>query len=111
MISTKGIPWLVLYDICAYTPGMGTVSIRELSRNASGVVDEVAKSGRPAIVTKHGAPVAAVVPIDEGELEDMVLARAPEYLADMGAAEADLTAGHTRSAADVFDELGATDDA
>lgn len=90
---------------------MGTVSIRELSRNASGVVDEVAKSGRPAIVTKHGAPIAAVVPIDEGELEDMVLARAPEYLADMGAADADVAAGRTRSAADVFDELDAADDA
>ena len=89
---------------------MGTVSIRELSRNASGVVDEVARSGRPAIVTKHGAPIAAVVPIDEGELEDMVLARASEYLADMGAAK-DVAAGRTRSAADVFDELDAADDA
>ncbi len=88
---------------------MGTVSIRELSRNASGVVDEVAKSGRPAIVTKHGAPVAAVVPIDEGELEDMVLARAPQYLADMAGADGELAAGTTRSAADVFAELDADD--
>lgn len=93
--------------MCAYTLAMGIVSIRELSRNASGVVDEVARTGRPALVTKHGAPVAAVVPIDEGELEDMVLARAPEYLADMLAADEDLAAGRTRSAAAVFDELDA----
>ena len=71
---------------------MGIVSTRELSRNARGVVDEVAGTGQPALVTKHGAPVAAVVPIDEGELEDMVLARAPEYLD-----------GRTRSAADELD--------
>jgi len=86
---------------------MGTVSIRELSRNASSVVADVAKSGRPAIVTKHGAPVAALVPIDETELEDMVLARAPEYLADMAAAEEDLVAGRDRPAAEVFAELDA----
>ena len=94
-----------LSDSCAYTRAMGTVSIRELSRNASGVVDEVARTGRPAVVTKHGVPVAAVVPIDEADLEDMVLARAPEYLADIGAADEDLAAGRTRPAADVFDDL------
>jgi prevent-host-death family protein len=85
------------------------VSIRALSRNASGVVDEVARTGRPALVTRHGAPVAAVVPIDEGQLEDMVLARAPEYLDDMVASAEDLAAGRTRSAADVFDELDGAD--
>ena len=88
---------------------MGIVSIRELSRNTSGVVDEVARTGRPALVTKHGAPVVAVVPIAEGDLEDMVLARAPEYLADMTAADEDLAAGHTHAAADVFEELDAAD--
>jgi prevent-host-death family protein len=88
---------------------MGIVSIRELSRNTSGVVDEVARTGRPALVTKHGAPVVAVVPIEEGDLEDMVLARTPEYLADMTAADEDLVAGRTRAAADVFAELDASD--
>lgn len=84
---------------------MGTVSIRELSRNASGVVDEVASSGRPAVVTRHGAPVAAVVPIDPGELEDLVLAKAPAYLADFAAADEDLAAGRTRPAAELLEEL------
>jgi prevent-host-death family protein len=85
---------------------MGTISIRELSRNASGVVSGVASSGRPAIVTKHGAPVAAVVPFDPAALEELVLAKAPEILADLVAADEDLREGHTRSAADVFAELG-----
>ncbi len=40
-----------------------TVGIRALARNVSGVVTEVAETGRPTIVTKHGVPVAAVVPI------------------------------------------------
>ena len=85
---------------------MGTVSIRELSRNASGVVGDVARTGRPALVTKHGAPVAAVVPVEADDLEDLVLSKAPEHLADLTAADEDLAAGRTRSADDVLAELG-----
>lgn len=61
---------------------MSTVSIRELQRNASRVVDDVAASGRPALVTRHGHPVAALVPVAERELEDLVLAAARSAVAD-----------------------------
>jgi prevent-host-death family protein len=88
-----------------HTEPMSTVSIRELSRNASGVVKGVAESGRPAVVTRHGEAVAAVVPIDPGDLEDLVLAKMPEYLEDLAAADEDLRSGKTRPAADVFAEL------
>jgi hypothetical protein len=56
-------------------------------------------------VTTHGAPAAAVIPIDAGDLEDFVLAEAPRYIADMEAADADLCAGRARNAAKVFAEL------
>jgi prevent-host-death family protein len=46
-----------------------TVGIRALARNVSGVVDEVASSGLPVILTKHGRPVAAIVPIDAVALQ------------------------------------------
>lgn len=88
---------------------MSSVSIRELSRNASGVIEEVSRTGRPAVVTKHGAPVAAVVPLDAGELEDFVLAKAPEYLEDLEVAEQDIAAGNTRSLGDLLVELGDED--
>jgi hypothetical protein len=65
--------------------------------------------GGPRWSPKHVVPVVAVVPIDEGDLEDMVLARAPEYLADMTAADEDLVGGRTRPAADVFEELDSAD--
>lgn len=51
---------------------MSVVSIRDLSRNPSAVVDEVERSGRPAIVTRNGKPVAALVRIDQVALEDWV---------------------------------------
>ncbi len=49
---------------------MNVVSIRDLSRNPSAVVDEVERSGRPALVTRNGKPIAALVRIDQDRLEE-----------------------------------------
>jgi prevent-host-death family protein len=62
---------------------MATVSIRDLSRHASRVVDDVARTGRPVLVTKHGEPVAALIPISADDLEGLVRSQAPKYLADL----------------------------
>jgi prevent-host-death family protein len=78
-----------------------TVGIRELARNVSGVMADVVRSGRPVVVTKHGAPFAAIVPIQRGEAT--VLAQAAQHLEAMAAE--DLRAGRTRSSAEVFAEL------
>jgi antitoxin (DNA-binding transcriptional repressor) of toxin-antitoxin stability system len=61
-------------------------------------------SDPPAIVTKHGTPVAAVIAIPPGDLEDFVLSHAASFLDDMATADADLAAGRTRPAAEVFAE-------
>jgi prevent-host-death family protein len=49
---------------------VNVVSIRDLSRNPSAVVDEVERSGRPALVTRNGKPIAALVRIDQDRLEE-----------------------------------------
>jgi prevent-host-death family protein len=85
---------------------VGTVSIRDLSRNASAVIDGVSASGKPTLVTKHGKPVAAVIPIDDADVEDLILAKASEYAEDLAEAEAELAAGKTRPASEVFAALG-----
>jgi prevent-host-death family protein len=72
---------------------VSAVTVGELAERTSDVIDEVARSGRPAVVTRDGRPVAAVVPIDEGALEDWVLANAPEFVTSMAAADAELAAG------------------
>jgi len=84
---------------------MGTIGIRDLSRNASQVIDRVSSTGNPMIVTKHGRPVAALIAVDPDALEDFVLAAAPEYIAARRAADADLAAGRTRPAAPVFEQI------
>jgi prevent-host-death family protein len=57
----------------AATP-MTSIGIRELAANVSAVVADVANSGCPAVVTKHGEPVAVLIPI--ADLEALLLARA-----------------------------------
>jgi prevent-host-death family protein len=84
---------------------MGTIGIRDLSRNASQVIDQVSSTGSPMIVTKHGRPVAAVIAVDPDALEDFVLGAALEHIAARRAADADLAAGRTRPAAAVLDQV------
>lgn len=84
------------------------VGIRELQRDASGVVGRVVRTGRPTVVTNRGAAVAVVVPVDPDALEDYVLATASTFVRSMREADRDLAEGRTRSAADVFAELDAS---
>lgn len=72
---------------------MSTISIRDLTHQASRIVEAVRQSGRPALVTKHGRPIAALVPIDDEALEDWILANAPEYVATMQHADEEIARG------------------
>jgi prevent-host-death family protein len=84
---------------------VATISIRDLSRRPSQVIDEVVRTGRPAIITRHGRPVTAMVAIDADDLEDFVLANAPEYARSRRDGDADLRTGRSRPAPELFTEL------
>ena len=86
---------------------MSTISIRDLQRNTSSVVADVADSKHTALVTRHGEPIAALVPIDAQDLEDYLLSKVPGFAKDMAAADRAHANGEARSAADVFAELDA----
>jgi prevent-host-death family protein len=73
--------------------GMTTVTIRELGRQVSSVVKQVKTTKRPAFVTHRGTPVAVLLPVDAAELEDYILANAPEYVASMAAADESIERG------------------
>jgi prevent-host-death family protein len=72
---------------------LATSRIRELANKTKAVVEEVVRSGRPAVVTQRGRPVVAVVPIDQDALEDWVLAHAPEFVRDMREADEEVVRG------------------
>jgi prevent-host-death family protein len=87
---------------------MATIGIRELANHASAVVDEVHRTGRPALVTKNGRPVAVLAAIDEEELLDHVLTNAPEYVRSMRSAEREIARGtRGRPLEEVLGELEA----
>jgi len=52
---------------------MATITLRELARNTASVIQGIQSSGRPALVTRNGKPVVALVPIDEAALEAWLL--------------------------------------
>jgi prevent-host-death family protein len=90
---------------------MSTISIRDLTHQASRVVDSVQRTGRPAIVTKHGRPVAALVPIDSEALEDWVLSQAPEFVENMRQADEEIARGERGVPLDqVLTEFGQADE-
>jgi len=64
-----------------------------LANETSRVFAEIGGSGKPAIVTSRGKPVAVISPIDQDDLYDWVLANAPEFVADMKVADDALVAG------------------
>jgi prevent-host-death family protein len=58
---------------------MASVTLRELARNTASVISAIEVSGRPALVTRNGRPVAALVPVNEAALEDWLLEHAAGY--------------------------------
>src|SRR6266849_1419625 len=85
---------------------MAAVNIRELARNTSKVIGDVARRNRPTIITRGGRPVAAVVPIDADALEDWILANSPEFVRGMRKADQELRLGQTVGMAEAFASLG-----
>ncbi len=97
---TLGINRAQVSDECQYTVAMPIVNMRELSRATSRVIGAVVRTGRPAVVTKGGKPVAIVSAIDPDEMEDLLLATLPGLERSLRQADADLAAGRTVSLED-----------
>lgn len=85
---------------------MSVVNIKELGRSASAVVAAVVDTRRPAVITRSGRPVAALVPLDADAaatlLEDWALAHAPEFARSRAAADRDSAGGRTVEAGAFF---------
>jgi prevent-host-death family protein len=85
---------------------MAVVGIRELSHNTSRVIKDFEKTGEPVIVTREGRPIGALMPVDQTQLQDIVLATAPELREAFARAGADIEAGRTRPIEDIAREYG-----
>jgi prevent-host-death family protein len=90
---------------------MPVVGIRQLARNASAIIRDVSKTRMPTIVTDRGKPVGVIYPFDAEDLEDYVLANAPEYVARRAQADRDIAEGRTFSLEEALARLEAEDKA
>jgi len=57
---------------------MALIGSRALQRNTRDVLDAVER-GETQVIMRHGRPVAALVPIDEQEAQQLVLTTSPEF--------------------------------
>ena len=107
---------VVRTNVCTIRPSrkeritVPLLGIRAFSRRVSREIESVIETGEPLVLTKHGRPVAAVVPIDENSLEDFVIAHAPEFTAAMKAADVELARGETKPLSETLDEIEAEED-
>lgn len=84
---------------------MPLMGIREFAQKVSRHIDDVEKSGEPVVLTRHGRPVAALIPLNAEGFEDFVLSHLPEFTLGMRAANEELKRGETRPLDEVLDEI------
>lgn len=71
---------------------MKTVNTVELKNRANSLLREVRK-GTPIVVTLHGKPSAALIPLTEDGIEELILEYSPTFRRLIAEAEADVRAG------------------
>jgi prevent-host-death family protein len=84
---------------------MPVIGVREFSGKVSKYIDEVERSGKPVIITRHGRPAVAMLRVDVDRLQALTVAAAPRLIQDLEQANADLAAGRSRSLDDMLAEL------
>ena len=67
---------------------MEFVNVRELKLHTSSVLSRMAKKGGWAIILRHGKPQAALMSLNEEDIENVVL-KAPAFLKEVQASHAE----------------------
>jgi antitoxin YefM len=91
-----------------YTPHMAkTVPVRELRSNLSSLLDDVSDRRDHVLVTRNGAPAAAIIPIDEYEAleETAEILSDSDALSALEAGLAEIERGDTITLAELREEL------
>ncbi len=71
---------------------MKTVNTVELKNHANQLLRQV-HNGHPIVVTRHGKPTAALIPMDENGMEELDMEYSRAFRRMIAEAEADIRAG------------------
>ena len=81
---------------------MKTVNTVELKNHANQLLRHV-RTGQPIVVTHHGKPTAALIPLNEQGLEELLFEYSPTVRRAIAEAEADVRAGRLVSWAEFLE--------
>ena len=62
-------------------------TMRQLNQQAAAVLDEINRSGQPAVITRHGRFVAMITPLAGMKVESLVLSRESAFVDSLTAEE------------------------
>lgn len=71
---------------------MKTVNTVTLKNQANQLLRQV-RNGHPIVITHHGKPTAALIPVDEEGIEELAFEYSPTFHRLIAEAEADVRAG------------------
>ena len=60
------------------------ITMRELNQQTASIISEIEKTGRPAVITKHGRFVAVITPLAPGQVESRILPEIARQAASRG---------------------------
>ncbi|MBN2169116.1 MAG: type II toxin-antitoxin system prevent-host-death family antitoxin [Actinobacteria bacterium] len=83
---------------------MFSAGVRELKNKTSEILGKVKKEGG-VIVTNNGKPIAGIIPLDEDDVEDFLIAHNPKIRAAMIRGAKDYEAGRVHRPEDLLKEL------
>lgn len=79
--------------------------MRELNQDTAGTIENINKTGKPGVITRHGRFVAVIYPLAGVPLEARVIARALEDVEIKAQLIGDSTVGGIVTAQDAAEEL------
>jgi antitoxin (DNA-binding transcriptional repressor) of toxin-antitoxin stability system len=87
---------------------MAIISMRELSREPRKVLEalESLDDAEACLITRHGKPLAALVPVGDADAEEFLIAASPELAQSRRDADQALAAGNTVSLSEFAERLG-----
>src|SRR5437764_819691 len=85
--------------------GVVIVGIREFSKRTSDVIRTLEETEMPVVITRHGRPVATVLPPTTEQLVAFVLANAPRFRQAMEQTEREAAEGSLKPLAELKQEL------
>ena len=98
------------HDLSSGIDQVQLYTMRELNQDTAGTIEEINKSGKPGVITRHGRFVAVIYPLAHKPIESRAIARALEDVEFQNQLTGESTAGGIYTSQEAADELNVTAD-